>query len=118
MKSLVALLFICLTFQVSAQQKTILVFNLETHSVDSLPKITIDTTITAGRTPYYTGSFDTLTEALEQVPPVTNLYPNSQFTCKKTSFSAVDISGIPSGIYFVQIVINDLYFTRKLIIRR
>ncbi|MEI6132920.1 MAG: T9SS type A sorting domain-containing protein [Bacillota bacterium] len=88
-------LFAFLTLQSYAQQKTLLIFDLQNHTVDSVKNIQYDSTKLYDRTNYYLGTIDTLTEVLEQIPPEYNLYPNSQFTRKRRASVDYDISKYP-----------------------
>ena len=95
MKPFTIFLFTFLAVQSYAQQKTILIFDLQNHTVDSVKNIQYDSTKLSDRTNYYPGTIDTLTEMLEQIPPAYNLYPNSQFTRKKKADVDYDITKYP-----------------------
>lgn len=78
-----ALVFYVVFFpRLSAQQNTILVFNLETGQTDSIKIAFIDTAIHRSTTIGHIGSYDTEIEHLELFPPLHNLFPNSQLTKK------------------------------------
>ena len=70
-------------FQSAAQNKSIIIDDLENHSIDSVTNTGYDTIRLFDHTIFYKGSIDTLTEVLGQTPPASNLYPNSLFTRKK-----------------------------------
>lgn len=95
MKQFTIFFFIFLALQSFAQQKTILIFDLQNHTVDSMKNIQYDSTKLYDRTNYYLGTIDTLTEVLEQIPPGYNLYPNSQFTRKNRASFDYDITKYP-----------------------
>ncbi len=94
MRQLTISLFAFLALQ-SYAQKTLLIFDLQNHTVDSIKNIQYDSTKLYDRTNYYLGTIDTLTELLEQIPPEYNLFPNSQFTHKKRASADYDIKKYP-----------------------
>jgi hypothetical protein len=79
----------------AAQQKVILVFDMENHTVDSIKGFIEDSTKISARTRFYRGTTDTLTELLEQTPPTQNLFPNSQYTRKRRAALDLDINRFP-----------------------
>jgi hypothetical protein len=95
MKQFTILIFTFLSLQLYAQQKTILIFDLQNHTIDSIKNIQYDSTTLYDRTKYFIGTIDTLTELLEQTPPAYNLYQNSQFTRKKKASVDYDIAKYP-----------------------
>jgi V8-like Glu-specific endopeptidase len=95
MKQFTILIITFLSLQLCAQQKTILIFDLQNHTIDSIKNIQYDSTTLYDRTKYFIGTIDTLTEILEQSPPAFNLYPNSQFTRKKKASVDYDITKYP-----------------------
>ncbi|MCX6233154.1 MAG: T9SS type A sorting domain-containing protein [Bacteroidetes bacterium] len=79
----------------NAQTKTILVFDLMNGSVDSITNIQFDTTVLSDKTNYSLGLWNSEIETLEQVPPVNNVYPGSQFTYKKRASLDYDLTKYP-----------------------
>ena len=95
MKKLIICLLTLLSSLSFAQQKTLLIFDLQKHTVDSITNIQFDSAKRFDQTLYYRGTIDTLTEILEQVSPENNLYPNSHFTKKRRASVDYDISKYP-----------------------
>ena len=95
MKQFTFFLFTFLALQSYAQHQTLLIFDLENHTVDSIKNIQHDSTKLFDRTNYYHGTIDTLTEVLKQIPPENNLFPNSHFTRKRRASANYDISKYP-----------------------
>jgi V8-like Glu-specific endopeptidase len=94
MKLITSLCFIFIAIQ-TYSQKTILIFDLETNSVDSITNIQYDSTKLSDKTSYYMGTINADIEALAQDPPNQNLFPNSQFTRKKKASSDYGINNYP-----------------------
>ncbi len=96
MKRTLTLFFISLVCLESyAQEKPILVFNIENGMMDSIPIVTYDTTIVSDYTNYYLGNFNSTIEPLEQTLPNSNTYPNSNFTFKKQASIDFDLTNYP-----------------------
>ncbi len=92
----VSLLFLMFLWQQTyAQERTVQVFDLQSHTVDSLKNFPFDSTKLNDRTAYNRGITDTLTEMLNQSPPEYNLYTGSLFTRKKQASLDYDISKYP-----------------------
>lgn len=79
----------------SAQQNTILVFDLETGATDSITNVVIDTTLRQSTTICHAGNFDAEIENLDTLPPIQNLFPNSQFTKKARISEQYDLNKYP-----------------------
>lgn len=91
-------LFILLIFpflNCFGQQGTILVFDLSTGRIDSLPPVSFDTTLTSDQTAYYIGNFDSSIQTLSQTSPTSNIYPNTNFTYKKRAALDFDLNQYP-----------------------
>ena len=88
-------IFLILSEVASAQQNTILVFNLETGQTDSITNVFIDTAFHQSTTVCHTGHFDTEIENLDLLPPLQNLFPNSQFTRKAVASGTYDVDKYP-----------------------
>ncbi|MBL7781956.1 MAG: T9SS type A sorting domain-containing protein [Saprospiraceae bacterium] len=88
------------------QEKPVLVFDMLSGAMDTIPVAIYDTTISSDRTDYYTGSFSAPTALLEQTPPTSNIYPNSDFTYKKRASIDFDLTRYPLRtsvkLFFVQ----------------
>jgi hypothetical protein len=77
------------------QTKTILVYDLENKSVDSITGVTFDTTKLSDKTIFYIGTYHPVIKILEQVPPDSNIYPNSHFTYKRQASLDYDLTKFP-----------------------
>jgi len=99
--SIFSFIFLALSTSLFGQQKTILVYNLSTGTLDSLPNIAYDETITSDQTPYFIGSYDDNTADLPQVAPTTNILPSldslvdTEFSLKKKVTDDFDITNYP-----------------------
>lgn len=94
MKLIASLCLIFIAFQ-TVGQKIILVFDLETNSVDSITSLQFDSTKLCDKTSFYPGSFNAEIEELAQDPPNQHLFPGSQFTRKKKVSIDYDINKYP-----------------------
>lgn len=88
-------LSIALSVMSYAQQKPIVVFDLIQGTSDTLPLVSFDTSLTSGATPYFTGNFSNQIANLPQTPPVSNVFPNSNFTIKRRVADDFNISDFP-----------------------
>lgn len=95
---------------VLAQEKTILVFNLETGQTDSITHVFIDTALHRATTICHTGDFDTEIENLDLSPPHQNLFPGSQFTRKARISDDYDRNKYPIRTSVKQFSIIDGIF--------
>jgi len=95
MKHLPFFLFTFFALASAAQNKTVLIFDLVNGRVDSLVNIQYDTTKLSDKTNFSVGKLDSLIETLEQVPPDSNVYPNSHFTKKKRASVDYDLTKYP-----------------------
>lgn len=96
MKINIILTFIVLfSLESYGQEKPILVFDLINGTVDSIPIVVYDSTILSDRTEYFVGNFNSIIETLEQTPPVTNIYPGSNFTYKKQASIDYNLTNYP-----------------------
>ena len=96
MKTNILLSFFTLFVLVSfGQERPLLVFDLVNGTLDSTTIISYDTSILSDRTNYYLGNFNSNIEILEQIPPFSNVYPNSSFTIKKRASSDLDLTNYP-----------------------
>jgi len=77
------------------QKKPILVFNLDTKTIDSIPTTIFDSSVISDYTQNYIGSFNNVTETLEESSPVINVYPGSNFTFKKHASFDYDLTSYP-----------------------
>lgn len=77
------------------QNKTIIVYDLENQTIDSITNIAIDTNIQQQTTTYYTGNFDANIAMLEQTPPTQNTFPNAQFSMKRKTALDYDLNSYP-----------------------
>ncbi len=91
----VLVIFLILFEVAPAQNNTILVFDLETGQTDSSTNVFIDTALHRATTLCHTGHFDTEIENLDLLPPLQNLFPNSQFTRKAVASGAYDVDKYP-----------------------
>ena len=87
--------FLALSTSLFAQQKTILVYDLATGTLDSLPNITYDETITSDQTPYFIGNYNDEIQLLPQTSATSNTYPNTEYTLKKRVTDDFDITKYP-----------------------
>lgn len=96
MKKLCVLLCILLFhFIINAQTKTIYAFDLVNGTTDSITSIAFDTSIVSDTTRYFTGTFNSNIENLNQNLPVTNVYPNTNFTFKRQASLDYDPNKYP-----------------------
>ncbi len=80
---------------VYGQEKKIYVYDLVEKSLDSLPIVAYDTLLSNNKTDFSMGHFDFKTIHLQQTPPITNVYPSSNFTYKKRASPDYDIKQFP-----------------------
>lgn len=78
-----------------AQKKPLLIFDLEKGTVDSIPLVQFDSTISAEKTAYHFGLFNNDVQHLEQQPPQTGIFKNSKFTRKKRVTDVYDLGKFP-----------------------
>jgi hypothetical protein len=77
------------------QEKPVLVFDMVSGTMDTIPVVDYDAAILSDWTNYFTGSFSAATAFLEQTTPVSNTYPNSHFTYKKRASTDFDLTQYP-----------------------
>lgn len=102
-----SLVFLALSTSLFAQEKTILVYDLATGTLDSLPNITYDETITSNQTPYFIGNYNGEIESLPQTPPTSNTYPNTEYTFKKKITEDFDITTYPIRTSVKTFIVQD-----------
>ena len=74
------------------QDRPILVQNLVTGVIDSLPVVSADTSITSATTAYNIGTFNSMVEMLDENIPVANTWPlNNEYTMRSR---AADVFGV------------------------
>ena len=95
------------TIWVQAQEKPILVYDLVNGTLDTIPIITYDSTITSNQTPYFTGNFNTNIEMLAQTTPVTNVFLGADFTLKKRAAIDYQLSSFPIRTSVKVCSVND-----------
>lgn len=88
-------ILILLAIQSHSQVKPLLVFDLKNGTMDSLPSVVFDTTVLSDKSNYSLGNYNSTIETLEQIPPLTNTYPNSNFTYKKQASLDFDLTSFP-----------------------
>ena len=94
-KNSIFLLIALFSLEAYGQEKPILVFDLVNETVDSISVVAYDTTILSDRSNYSIGNFNSITATLAQSPPVSNIYPNSNFTYKKLVSTDFDLTQYP-----------------------
>lgn len=77
------------------QEKPVLVFDMMSGALDTIPVTDYNASISSDRTEYFTGSFSAPTALLEQTTPTSNTYPNSDFTYKKRASTDFDLTQYP-----------------------
>jgi hypothetical protein len=95
MKKYTLIFFALFSIEAYGQEKPILVFDLINGTIDSIAIIAYDTTKLSDHTNYSIGTFNSIVELLEQTPPVSNIYPNSNFTYKKPASTDFDLTNYP-----------------------
>lgn len=89
------LVLVMLAVKSYGQQKPVLIFDLTNDTLDSLEHVVFDTTVISSETKHNLGYFDTDIASLELDPPLSNLFPNSEFTLKKKVLDDFDPSDYP-----------------------
>lgn len=90
--------FLCIVLLIAksfGQEKSMLVFDLANGTQQEIEIPDYDPTISEEKTPYFVGSHDDIIQLLEQTPPETNVYPDSQFTLKRKVAEDYDITAYP-----------------------
>ncbi len=77
-----------------AQDKSILVFDLENGSIDTITNIIFNPSISNETSPFNIGD-DQRIENLEQTPPIEGVFPNTQFSTKKKVDGTYDLNAYP-----------------------
>lgn len=96
MKKIILLLFsFFMALESYGQEKPVLVFDMASGTMDTIPVASYNANILSDRTNYFIGSFSAPTAFLEQTPPVSNTYPNSNFTYKKRASTDFDLTQYP-----------------------
>lgn len=78
-----------------AQNKSILVFDLFDGTMDSITDYEIKSSVTSENTAFNTGYFNQTIEPLFNSPPISNVYPESQFTLKRRVAADFDLNNYP-----------------------
>lgn len=95
MKLLLQVLFSIFCLSGFSQSKPILVFDLQTGSLDSLAIPIIDSNLTRANTHFFQGNFNSKTANLDSLIPSQNVFPNSQFTTKRSLSLDYNIEDFP-----------------------
>lgn len=75
---LLILLFTSITYG-----QTILIFDLDNSTLDSITSFPIDTNLTFSQSNHFVGSFSQNPSVLASLPPTSNVYPQSEFSLKR-----------------------------------
>ena len=95
MKYYVFFVIMLFGYQSYGQHKTLLIYDLENNSLDSLTNLEFDTTRTNDKTTFFIGTIDESIQTLAQEAPGTNIYPGSQFTRKRQAALDYDLTKYP-----------------------
>lgn len=93
--SVLAVFIFLISFKLSGQEKSILVFDLFNGTSDTIPMVDYDNTIMSDNTNFSIGNFNSSVELLELTIPTSNVYPGSNFTYKKRASIDYDLSNYP-----------------------
>lgn len=83
------------TTQFFAQPKTLLVYDFETETTDSIIDVFVDLMITSDQTEFYVGDFNDEIEDLQTTLPTDNLFPSSQVTFWEKASNEFDLAKFP-----------------------
>lgn len=89
------------------QDKPILVYDLESNTLDTLEQTVYDTSIQNAATPYYIGNFNQSVATLEQTAPTSDVYPDTEFSRRKRIELDYDITDFPFRSTTKLSIIND-----------
>lgn len=92
---LITLIFLQPIFLIG-QPDTIVVYNVNTKSIEKIAPVFYDTTESFGHTSYYTGSFGKISQ-LNLHPPVNNLFLGTQFTDLARAGDFFDVTSYPAS---------------------
>ena len=95
MRVCIVVMMVLCSLSTFSQQKPVLVFDLVQQTVDTLPLVSFDSTISHDETNYFIGNYNTEVAQLEETVPTANVYPNSNFTLKKQANSDFDLTQYP-----------------------